>query len=1026
MRYALAVVMGWSMAALAAADETPFQPVKIKVPEGYEVTIAAAPPLVAHPLMAGFDDRGRLYIAENAGLNLPRKELEAQLPNSVTRLEDTNGDGVFDKRTVFADKLTFAQGALWHEGSVYVASPPNIWKFTDTDDDGIADKREELVSKFGYTGNAADIHGCFLGPDGRIYWCDGRHGHEMKDAEGKVVSFGKAARIFSCKTDGSDVQVHCGGGMDNPVEIDFLPNGEFLGTVNLMYLQRGDCLVHWLRGGVYPREDVVPCIEEFPYTGGLLGPAIDFGHVAVSGTMRVRSNQLDPKFKDNYLVAQFNAHKIVRTELVPEGSTYRAEVHEFLKGESDDFHPTDVLEDADGSLLVIDTGGWFRIGCPTSQVARPNILGCIYRIEKKDSHAVKDPRGVEIKWKEASEKELIELFDDERFAVRGKAIAELAKRKQKAIDAIVKLAVSPKTSVETRLGGVWTIARIGDFGGIGHAVIGSYLNDPDPVVRQAAIYAAGRTRWAIAEGRLSDLLRSDSAPERRMAATSLGQLKLAHTAPKLLQALTPDIDRSLEHAVIFALIEINDPKPLIAALRDPAARVRRGALIALDQMPGKHLKQEHLTSLLRADDPALMTEVMRIAKQHPDWASGFEMLIGDLLKKPAPTASDAELLHGALVAFGGEPSIRDQMSAGFAQPSLAVPLRKVLLQTIAELDVQSVPEAWSAAVGSALADKDQSIVEAALPAAAKLGRDAFLKPLQTLARDSARPATLRLAALDVLTVRGSHIDAVDFSYLVEQSQPNSDALHRISAARVLSKARIEGPQAKEFRKLLASAGPLELASLVASLEFCESEADFSNALTTLQTEKKLINTAALDVWSQRFSESTQRQAKVLTDQSRAIDEGLKARLDELEASFAKAGDAGLGGAVFFSQRVGCSSCHRIGERGGRIGPDLTHIGSRRSKRDLLEAILAPSASQARGFETVTVETSAGKVVSGMIAAESSQSVTLRLADQSLLTLPRRDIDSLSPSPVSLMPLGLDRAMTRDQLAHLTAFLHSLK
>src|SRR5690606_11507411 len=111
-------------------------------------------------------------------------------------------------------QMTFPQGALWHGGSLYVASPPHIWKLTDTNDDGVADVREAIVGKFGYTGNAADIHGCFLGPDGRIYWCDGRHGHEFIDAEGNVASRGKAARIFSCREDGSDVRVHCGGGMD--------------------------------------------------------------------------------------------------------------------------------------------------------------------------------------------------------------------------------------------------------------------------------------------------------------------------------------------------------------------------------------------------------------------------------------------------------------------------------------------------------------------------------------------------------------------------------------------------------------------------------------------------------------------------------------------------------------------------------------------------------------------------------------------------------------------------------------------
>src|SRR6187401_1977044 len=372
-----------------------FSPPPFEVPPGFTVEVAASTPLVKHPIMAGFDDKGRLYVAESAGMNLPRVDLEKQLPNGIVRLEDTDGDGKFDKQIIFADKMTFPQGALWHDGSVYVASSGGIWKLTDHDDNGVADERQLLVSKFGYTGNAADVHGCFLGPDGRIYWCEGRHGHEITDKNGKLISKGKAARVFSCKTDGSDVQVFAGGGMDNPVEVDWTEEGEMLGTANIFYQKRGDTLIHWVRGGVYPRLDQPECLAEFPRTGEPLDAVHDFGHVAVSGCMRYRSRSLDfdDPFTNNWFVTEFNTHKVKRCVLQREGSTFKATVHEFLKAKSDDFHPTDVLEDADGSLLVIDTGGWFRIGCPTSQIAKSHILGGIYRVRKTDAKKVEDPRG---------------------------------------------------------------------------------------------------------------------------------------------------------------------------------------------------------------------------------------------------------------------------------------------------------------------------------------------------------------------------------------------------------------------------------------------------------------------------------------------------------------------------------------------------------------------------------------------------------------------------------------------------------
>ena len=335
-----------------------FEPAKVQVPDGFSVELAAGPPLVTHPTMACFDDRGRLYVCNNAGVNLTNQELEAELPNTIVRLVDQDNDGRFDSSTVFADQMTFPMGGVWHDGSLYVASPPNIWRLTDTDDDGVADDRKIIVDKFGYNGNAASIHGCFLGPDGRIYWTDGYHGHEFTDEQGTITSKREGSYIFSCRPDGSDAKIHCGGGMDNPVEIDFMESGDMLGTVNILYTRpRVDCLVHWLYGGAYPHRERV--LSEIQITGDLLGPAHRFGHVAVSGMTRYRSGVMNHQWHDNLFATFFNSGKVVRLQLDRDGPTYEVTQHEFLASSSREFHPTDVLEDADGSLLVVDTGGWF-------------------------------------------------------------------------------------------------------------------------------------------------------------------------------------------------------------------------------------------------------------------------------------------------------------------------------------------------------------------------------------------------------------------------------------------------------------------------------------------------------------------------------------------------------------------------------------------------------------------------------------------------------------------------------------------
>ncbi|HEV3343724.1 MAG TPA: hypothetical protein VG125_25350 [Pirellulales bacterium] len=156
---------------LSAADPST---ARFQLPDGFTVEQIAGPPLVRYPLFVSFDDRGRMYVAEGTGTNLPGAELAAEPLGRILLLEDKDADGRFDASQVFADKLVFPQGVLWHDGAVYAASHPSIWRLEDTDGDGVADRREELLTGFKFNGNGCDIHGPFLGPDGRLYWTDGR------------------------------------------------------------------------------------------------------------------------------------------------------------------------------------------------------------------------------------------------------------------------------------------------------------------------------------------------------------------------------------------------------------------------------------------------------------------------------------------------------------------------------------------------------------------------------------------------------------------------------------------------------------------------------------------------------------------------------------------------------------------------------------------------------------------------------------------------------------------------------------
>jgi hypothetical protein len=137
-RLACLLALGLSARAAAAPSTVTVDGRAFQVEEGFTLEKAAGSDLAPRPVSASFDDRGRLYVTDSSGSNLPPAEQLKNPTHRILRLEDTNNDGRFDKSVVFAEKVMFPQGCLWHDGWVYVAAPPSIWRFRDTNNDGIS------------------------------------------------------------------------------------------------------------------------------------------------------------------------------------------------------------------------------------------------------------------------------------------------------------------------------------------------------------------------------------------------------------------------------------------------------------------------------------------------------------------------------------------------------------------------------------------------------------------------------------------------------------------------------------------------------------------------------------------------------------------------------------------------------------------------------------------------------------------------------------------------------------------------
>jgi putative heme-binding domain-containing protein len=125
------------------------------------------------------------------------------------------------------------------------------------------------------------------------------------------------------------------------------------------------------------------------------------------------------------------------------------------------------------------------------------------------------------------------------------------------------------------------------------------------------------------------------------------------------------------------------------------------------------------------------------------------------------------------------------------------------------------------------------------------------------------------------------------------------------------------------------------------------------------------------------------------------------------------------------QKNKCSTCHRVGDQGGQIGPDLTAIGRIRNERDLLESIVFPSASLAREFEPYTVLFNDGRLMSGIVVHETDDVLHIQQAEGKPQVIARADIESVVPTTISIMPQGLDKPISKQDLADLVAYLRSL-
>jgi len=266
-----------------------------------------------------------------------------------------------------------------------------------------------------------------------------------------------------------------------------------------------------------------------------------------------------------------------------------------------------------------------------------------------------------------------------------------------------------------------------------------------------------------------------------------------------------------------------------------------------------------------------------------------------------------------------------------------------------------------------------------------------------------------------------------FDFLIGSILASRPPMERSVAADVLERSKLNEQQLLALAIVMKDINPMELPRLLAAFKGCGDEKIGEQLIESLSRSaaKSAIRSGDLEPLLEKFPEGVRNQGEALLASVNVGTKEQKIKLDLLEKNVVK-GDKERGHLIYNSVKTACSVCHSIGYVGGKLGPDLTHIGKVRTERDLLEAIVYPSSNFVRSFEPVALKTKAGGALYGILKETSSEYVSLVMGPGAEQRIARSDVAEIAPGVVSMMPQGLDAVMSAQDLADLVVFLKSLK
>ncbi|MFO0944834.1 MAG: PVC-type heme-binding CxxCH protein [Planctomycetota bacterium] len=950
----------------------------MKLPEGFVATLYAHEPEVRQPIAMTFDSRGRLWVAECYTYAEAARNFDTKLRDRLVILEDTDGDGVHDRRKVFWDqgrKLTSVELGL---GGVWVLCAPELLFIPDADQDDLPDGPPRVILD-GWKDSAVRhniVNGLRWGPDGWLY---GRHGILETSVVGKPGASESQRTSINCGVwryhptrERFEAVLH---GTTNPWGFDFNEHGELflVNTVigHLWHVVPGLRTERMFGSDFNPRSyQLAPqTADHFHWDTGEVWHAIRAGvsdstsaagggH-AHSGLMIYQGDNWPAVYRDKVFMLNFHGRRINVDRLERRGAGFVAKHEKDMIFWGDPwFRGLDLASGPDGSVFVLD---WSDTGECHEHDGIHRSSGRVYKI----SHGKLSAK-TEFNLEKATTQQLLGMLTAANNWWSRKAIEILRDRAARgedlqSVQAELKRRLSETQNPTHAVRYLWAL----------HACSGT---SPDYLLPLFHHPLEPLRVWSVRF--ITDAWTAGDSPSESELEAVIQRVPNEPSGLVLLYMAS-----ALQRLPVAARWSLAEKLCQHSKFADDAQLpllIWYGIEPAIPQNPARALRLAEATKI-----PKIRQFIARRLTEDLESSPAF---VDTLLAKASSTDGDAtrDILVGMSEALKGWARATKPRGWDAAQTRFATLKSAEIRQATQELGVLFGD-------GRTMAELQKQVENS------DVEPEVRKQALRTLL--AAKPEGFANQLLNWVADRAIGVEAIRGLALYENPQvppkvleqfPRLNDAERAVAVNTLvsrpayAKALLEAIQAKQVSKQDLSAFH---ARQIGSFD--------DPALTELLR-------------------STWGEARPSASDRRALIDDAKKRMTEDRLREA---DLSQGRAIFDKH---CASCHVLFGQGKKVGPDLT--GSNRKNLDyLLENLYDPSAVVGADFRASVLALEDGRTLTGVIVQQNDRTLTLQTA-QEVLTLDRANIEEVRPTTNSLMPDGLLQTLSPDQVRDLFGYL----